>query len=141
MLMVLPFVYEPLPIADLGLQAFMAICAFVAGLCVIAAYKMGDAAVVAPMQYSQLIWAAIYGAIFFDEHTDRNTWIGAGIIMASGLYIVLRETFGGNSDTRPVLQSRIRPETGTSPRSSRHLLPPGAVVTRDDPLAKPRKSR
>ncbi len=113
---VLPFVYRPMPVEDLGLVALMSVFAFVAGLLVIAAYKAGDAAVVAPMQYSQILWAALYGALFFDEAADGMTWIGAGIVIASGLYIVVRETLGGTTLTRPVLQSRTRPETATSPR-------------------------
>ena len=112
----LPFVYRPMPITDLGLVGVMAVFSFVAGLFLINAYKAGDAAIVAPMQYSQILWAAIYGAFFFAETPDRMTWIGAGIVIASGLYIVLREAFGTTTVSRPVLQSRTRPETATSPR-------------------------
>jgi len=46
------------------------------------------------------------------------TAIGAGIIIASGLFIVLRESRGGTSITTPVLRSRSRHETGTTPRAS-----------------------
>ena len=111
-----PFVYVPMPINDLGLVGVMAVFSFIAGLFLINAYKAGDAAIVAPMQYSQIIWAALYGAFFFAESPDRETWIGAGIVIASGLYIVLREAFGPTTVSRPVLQSRARPETATSPR-------------------------
>ena len=113
----LPLVYRPMPLEHLGLIAVMATLAFVAGLCLIAAYKAADAAVVAPMQYSQIIWATVFGLLFFDEAPDLITGIGAAIVMASGLYIVLREAFGGRSATTPVLQSRTRPETATSPRT------------------------
>ena len=115
--MLLPFVYRPMPIESLGLVALMALLAFIAGLCLIAAYKRSDAAIIAPMQYSQIIWAAVYGMFFFGETVDRATWAGAAIIITSGLYIVLRETFGGKSVVNPVSLSRMRPETGTSPRS------------------------
>ncbi len=113
---ILPFAYVPLPVEHLGALALMSALAFAAGLLIIAAYTSADAAIVAPMQYSQIVWAAIYGAAFFDETPDRVTWIGAGIIIASGLYIVLREAFAGTSITYPVLRSKMRPNTGTSPR-------------------------
>lgn len=116
MCVMLPFVYKPLPIEHLGLQALMSVLAFAAGLLIIYAYKAGDAAVVAPMQYSQILWAALYGWWFFGETADRFTWIGASIIIASGFYIVLRETFAGTSLTMPVLRSKSRPDTGTAPR-------------------------
>lgn len=109
-------VYEPMPIQHLGLVGLMASLSFTAGLLVIAAYKAGDAAIVAPMQYSQIIWAAIFGLYFFQERTDTLTWVGASIIIASGIYIILREALSGRSASSPVTQSRARPETATSPR-------------------------
>ncbi|WP_172298643.1 DMT family transporter [Pseudoruegeria sp. HB172150] len=115
---VLPFVYRPMEVHHLGLVGLMAVLAFVAGLLMIQAYKAGDAAIVAPMQYSQMVWAAIYGFYFFGESVDTMTWIGAGIIIASGLYIVLRESLGGMSRVTPVLRARSRVETGTTPRMS-----------------------
>lgn len=113
---ILGFVYQPMPALHLGLVAVMAVLAFLGGLCVIAAYKAGDATVVAPMQYSQILWAALYGSLFFDERLDLWTLVGATIIILSGIYIVLRERIAGRSKYRPVSRSRARPETGTSPR-------------------------
>jgi drug/metabolite transporter (DMT)-like permease len=118
MMTILPFVYIPLPIQHFGLLGLISLLAFSGGLLVIAAYKSGDAAVVAPMQYSQIVWASGYGFLFFGESLDRVTMIGAGIVILSGLYIVLRETVGGNSVARPTTSTRLRPETGTSPRAT-----------------------
>lgn len=112
----LPFVYQPLPIEHLGGLALMAALAFAAMLFIIAAYTNGDAAIVAPMQYSQIFWAAIFGWVFFGESVDTLTWVGAGIIIASGLYVVIRETFGGTSTTTPVRRTKSRPDTGTGAR-------------------------
>lgn len=112
----MPFFYRPMPVTHLGMIGVMAVFAFVAGLLLISAYKSADAAIVAPMQYSQILWAAVYGMFFFGESADQTTWIGAGIVIASGLYVVAREVFGGGSASRPVSMSRTRPETGTSPR-------------------------
>jgi len=115
---ILPFVYQPMPVGDLGLLAVVSFLAFSAGLFMIAAYRLGDAAVVAPMQYTQILWAAIFGAFLFDEHGDLFTWIGAGIVVASGLYIVLRESIVGTSRNTPVLRTKTRYESGTMPRVS-----------------------
>ena len=114
----MPFVYVPMPVQHLGLLAVMSALGFGAGLLIIAAYRSGDAAVIAPMQYSQIIWAALFGLVFFNETTDRTTWIGVAIIVAAGLYVVLRESLGGRSTYSPVLRSRARPETGAVPRIS-----------------------
>lgn len=112
------FVYEPMPIEHLGLIAVIAAMAWTASRLVISAYSAGEAAVIAPMQYSQIVWASLFGYIFFAETVDVWTASGAGIIIASGVYIVLREARGQSSETTPVLRTRSRPETGTTPRVS-----------------------
>jgi S-adenosylmethionine uptake transporter len=119
--MILPFVYVPMPIEHLGLLAIVAVFGFIGALCTILAYRSGDAAIVAPMQYSQIIWAAVFGAAFFNEFPDRFTWIGAGVIVLAGVYVVLRESMSGKSNNTPVLQTRSRAETGTTPRISAML--------------------
>ena len=111
----LPFVYRPMPAAHLGMLAIIAVLASVAGLLVIAAYRNGDAAIVAPMQYSQIIWASIFGFTLFGERPTGYTALGALIIIASGIFIVLRENRGASTN-EPVLTSRARPDTGTTPR-------------------------
>ena len=113
----LPFVYEPPPLDHLGLFAAMAVLGSLGGLIIIAAYKAGEAVIVAPMQYSQILWAAVYGALFFGEFPDGATILGAAIIIASGLYIVLRESRSGASANMPVTRTKQRPETGTTPRT------------------------
>jgi drug/metabolite transporter (DMT)-like permease len=100
--------------AGLGLIAAMG---FAGMLCVIAAYRRAEAVIVAPMQYSQILWATAYGYLIFGETIDRYTALGAGVIIASGLYIVFRESRLGASRT-PVLATQSRPETGTAPRVS-----------------------
>lgn len=112
----LAFVYKPMPIEHLGLIAVISALSWTAGRFVIKAYSTGEAVIVAPMQYSQILWATAYGLIFFDETPDRFTVIGAGIIIASGVYIVLREARPDVPGHRPVLQTRSRPEFGTTPR-------------------------
>ncbi len=114
----LPWVYQPMPIEHLGLLGIVALFAWTASRMIIVAYQSGEAAIIAPMQYSQILWASVYGFLFFDEIIDAPTAIGAGIIIISGLYIVLRESRTDASENTPVLRSRSRPETGTTPRVS-----------------------
>ncbi len=101
---ILPFVYIPMPIEHLALTGLMACFAIGGTYLVIAAYHRAPAIVVAPMQYSQIIWAALAGAFLFDESISAITWAGLGIIIASGLYILWGAKEGGTS--APVLQDR-----------------------------------
>ncbi len=112
----LPFVYRPMPVEHLGLLGIIALFGFVATLLVISAYRTAEAVIVAPMQYSQIIWATVYGALFFEEQPDFYTLVGTAVIIASGIYIVLREGGGQVATNRPVIDARTRPETGTMPR-------------------------
>ena len=112
---ILPFVYRPLPVEHLGLLAIMSLLGFCGGLCIIAAYRFADAAIVAPMQYSQIIWGALFGFLFFVEIPDRFIGIGAAVIISAGLYVVIRESIGGRSENTPVLRTRTRPGAATSP--------------------------
>lgn len=114
----LPFVYQPMPLAHFGGLALMAALAIVASMFVIAAYKRAAAYKIAPMQYSQMIWAVIFGALFFGEGVDFYTILGAVVIISSGIYIVMREEKANVSENRPVLATRTRNETGTYPRAS-----------------------
>jgi S-adenosylmethionine uptake transporter len=115
---VLPFVYVPMPITHLGLMCIIALFGFIGGLLVIKAYRTAPAVIVAPMQYSQILWAALYGWLLFDERIDLYTAIGSTIIIASGIYIVLREGKPSVSGNRPVTFTKSRPETGAMPRVS-----------------------
>ncbi|MFT3975258.1 MAG: DMT family transporter [Amaricoccus sp.] len=119
---VLPFVYRPMPGLHLGGVALMALLGFMAALCQIAAYRTGRAVVVAPMQYSQILWAVVYGALFFGETPDWATALGAAIIIVSGIYVVFRED--SRSSKRPVLRTESRYVSGIYPRISllRRLL-------------------
>lgn len=114
----LPFVYVPMPLVDLGQMAVIAVFGLIGSFLVIVAYREGEAVIVAPMQYSQILWATGYGYALFDETLDTATVIGATVIIASGVYIVLREARPGTSGNRPVLETRGRAETVTAPRSS-----------------------
>lgn len=108
MALALPFVYRPMPVLDLGALAVVSVLALIAMSCLIAAYRQGAAIIVAPMQYSQILWATLFGALLFDEVPDAMTYLGAGVIIASGLYILRREASGTASRTTPVLETKTR---------------------------------
>ncbi|CAN5874823.1 DMT family transporter [soil metagenome] len=55
------------------------------------AYSQAPAAIVAPFNYLQLIGAALLGYFLFGDLPDFWSWVGAGVIVSSGLYIGHRE--------------------------------------------------
>lgn len=110
--------YRPMELQDMALTGVIAALGLTAGFLLILAYRASEAALVAPMQYSQILWATVYGWVLFDELLDVPTVIGAGIIIASGIYIVWRERSGGNSVNRPATSARLRNETVTAPKTT-----------------------
>lgn len=54
--------------------------------------RIGDMAVVAPFRYSRIIFALIVGYTVFGERPDIYTYVGAIIIISSGLYTLYRES-------------------------------------------------
>jgi drug/metabolite transporter (DMT)-like permease len=53
--------------------------------CVAWALRLAPANLVSPFQYFQLIGSVLVGYLVFDDLPDAWTWVGAGVIMASGL--------------------------------------------------------
>ncbi len=74
----LPFVWEtPSSVLVLGLLLAMAILAALAEILVIMALDAAQAVVVAPVQYSLLIWGTFYGFVVFGQFPDGWTWLGS----------------------------------------------------------------
>ncbi|MFA9231037.1 MAG: DMT family transporter [Microgenomates group bacterium] len=114
----LPFVYVAVPIDHMGLMGAMSLLGLLGGILIIAAYRRAPAIIVAPMQYSQIVWAIIFGFFIFGEKVDMWTGVGTAVIIIAGIYIVLREDTPSVSKNRPVLETRSRFDTGTVPRIS-----------------------
>jgi drug/metabolite transporter (DMT)-like permease len=57
----------------------------------IKAYQLAPASLLAPFDYTTLIWATVLGFVVFGDLPDAGTVLGALIIMSSGLYLIRRE--------------------------------------------------
>ena len=76
---------------EIVLLTSMAVLAGIAEVMVIRSLELAQAVVLAPVHYSLLIWGTIYGWMVFDQLPDLWTWIGALIIVATGIYTLHRE--------------------------------------------------
>ena len=56
-------------------------------------YRYGDASVIAPFEYSSMLFAVAIGLIFFDEVPTVQMLVGASIVIAAGVLIILRERY------------------------------------------------
>lgn len=88
----LPFVWQwPAPGREMVILVVMALCAALAEYLVIKSLELAQAVVVAPVQYSLLLWGTMYGYLVFGHLPDFWTWVGALIIVATGAYTLHRE--------------------------------------------------
>jgi len=58
----------------------------------IEALRFAEAALVAPFRYASIIWAVLFGFVIWGDLPDARTLSGSAVVIASGLYIVHRET-------------------------------------------------
>ncbi len=84
--------WQPLRVEHFGLILGLGITGAVGQYFITEAFKLAPASVIAPLDYSSLIWGALLGYIIWDELPQITVWIGAAIIIASGLYLMYRES-------------------------------------------------
>lgn len=89
-LMMLPGFVMP-SLEQLGVFLGIGLLGGTGGLLLIAATRRSPASLVAPVQYSQLIWAIVFGAAFFGEYPDYVAVIGMVIVLSAGLANVMTE--------------------------------------------------
>jgi drug/metabolite transporter (DMT)-like permease len=90
--LVLPFVWVAPNLPDLALTAAAGLVAGSAFLLLAAAFRAAPAALVAPFQYSQMIYALLVGWTLFADRPSPRMLLGGAIVVASGLYVLHRET-------------------------------------------------
>jgi len=73
-----------------GLILAVSFFGFFAQSMVLRAYRKGEASYLAPLTYVRLLFAGALGMIFFAEYPSVATWVGAGVIIACGIYTARR---------------------------------------------------
>ena len=93
MLLVLPFVWRtPESLRDILYFCSLGVIGALGHYLVARALTNAPANIIAPFQYMQLIGSVTVGYFFFGDFPDLLTWLGAAIIVASGLYIGWSQT-------------------------------------------------
>lgn len=89
--LVMPFVGSAHDATTFTILAAMALAGGLAQLTLTAALRFAPVALVMPMDYTSLVWATMLGIMLFGQLPSPWTWIGAPVIIASGLVILWRE--------------------------------------------------
>ncbi|MCL7715287.1 DMT family transporter [Stenotrophomonas mori] len=83
--------WVPLQVAHVPLIAGMGLTGALGQIALTRAFQLGEASMIAPLEYSGLVWVIGWDLLLWGVLPDRATWIGAAIIVASGLYLLHRE--------------------------------------------------
>ena len=88
----MPFTWTPVAANDAGWFLALGGLGAVTMLLLTRAFHLAPAAVVAPFDYTALIWALAYGWLIWGEVPAPTTWGGAAVIAGAGLYVTHRES-------------------------------------------------
>jgi len=83
--------WQPLQWRHAGLIAGMGLAGALGQIALTRAFQLGQASMIAPLEYTGLVWVIGWDLLLWGVLPDRMTWIGAAIIIASGLYLLHRE--------------------------------------------------
>ena len=95
MLYAVPFavtVWVPVRITDLSFFAALALFGALGITLIGQAFRFAPAAVVAPFDYTALIWASLFGWLIWDDTPEIWTLVGASVIVFSAIFIIVRES-------------------------------------------------
>jgi drug/metabolite transporter (DMT)-like permease len=76
---------------ELAALVTVGLCGGLAHILLTESYRWAPASVVAPFDYTAMIWAFLLGYFFFDELPTIFVFVGAAIIAAAGLFVIWRE--------------------------------------------------
>lgn len=83
--------WQPLQWSHAGRIAGMGLAGAAGQVALTRAFQLGEASLIAPLEYTGLVWVIGWDLLFWGALPDRYTWLGAAIIVASGLYLLHRE--------------------------------------------------
>lgn len=88
----LPFNWQTPTLIQVAPIALAGLLMGLAHYLMIEALRLAEAASIAPLRYTNFLWATLWGFLIWGALPKETTWIGVAIIAASGLYILHRET-------------------------------------------------
>ena len=83
--------WTPLHASHAWTIAFVGVAGAFGQYAITEAFRTGEASALAPLEYTALLWGVLLDLSLWGVLPDGMTWVGAGIIVASGLYLMRRE--------------------------------------------------
>ena len=98
--------WVPLRVEDAWLIVGVGVGGALGQYAITEAFRLGEASAIAPLEYTALVWGVLLDLALWGVLPDAVTWVGAAIIVGSGLYLLRRER---------VVAGRAEPDIVTTP--------------------------
>lgn len=91
---IIPFYWQTPDAIAIALMIFIGLISTLPHFLLIHSLTLAEASVVVPFGYVGLLFATVWGMIFFGDYPDALTYLGAAVIVAAGVYVWHRENRG-----------------------------------------------
>ncbi len=83
--------WPPLVWGIIGFAVFVSILNLTGNICITRAYQTADASLLAPLDFTYLLFAAVWGRLIFEQWPSEKSWAGMSLILIAGLVTAWRE--------------------------------------------------
>lgn len=87
-----PFFWTPVGLFEVGFALLAGVVGLCAHLSMFNAFRLADASLLAPINYTRIVAGVVFGYWFFGDLPDFYTIVGGAVIVGSGLFVIYRET-------------------------------------------------
>ena len=87
-----PFFWTPITFYQFGYVFLAGIVGLAAHMCMFNAFRLADASLLAPINYTRIVASVLLGYWLFGDLPDAYTIAGGAVIIASGLFVIYRES-------------------------------------------------
>jgi drug/metabolite transporter (DMT)-like permease len=105
---------------DMLLMLVIGVIAAIGFYCLSQAYCVSEASAIAPFEFTYILWAVLFGYLFWGEAPGQTTYLGITVLVGSSLYIWYRERKIELPETAvlPVQATAIAPQDMPEPQDS-----------------------
>lgn len=98
--------WVPIQAADVWVILLVGVSGALGQVVLTNAFRLGEASQIAPLEYTGLVWVVLLDLTVWGVLPDRTTWLGAGIIVFSGIYLLHRDRIQAPGRESPPVKPR-----------------------------------
>ena len=88
------YYWTPVTLSQLALTSLTGVFAALGQYAMFEGMRRAPVSILAPFEYTSLVWAFVLGLLIWGDVPRQNVFLGAGLIFAAGVTIILGERYG-----------------------------------------------